>query len=134
LRAHLAERGLRGNDLLFPSPGGGNGRARGSLREQGWSNKRFHRDVWQPTVARAGLTQAWGGQQLRFHDLRHTHATWLLAERRPISAVAARLGHADPVVTLRVYAHVMRMVDRGELTADDLHDRAGTLAPVVSLR
>ncbi len=28
--------------------------------------------------------------------------------RRPVHVVAARLGHADPAITLRVYAHVLR--------------------------
>jgi integrase len=54
------------------------------------------------------------------HDLRHTHATWLLARRVPLIAVAHRLGHANPVITMMVYAHVDRLVERGELTADDL--------------
>ena len=43
----------------------------------------------------------------RLHDLRHLHATTLLAGV-PVHVVAARLGHADPAVTLRVYSHVLR--------------------------
>jgi integrase len=43
----------------------------------------------------------------RLHDLRHIHATTLLLAREPVHVVAARLGHADPSVTLRVYAHVI---------------------------
>jgi integrase len=42
------------------------------------------------------------------HDLRHVHATTLLLAGVPVHVVAARLGHADPSVTLRVYAHVIR--------------------------
>ena len=44
----------------------------------------------------------------RLHDLRHIHATTLLLAGVPVHVVAARLGHADPSVTLRVYAHVIR--------------------------
>jgi integrase len=44
----------------------------------------------------------------RLHDLRHLHATTLLLADVPVHVVAARLGHADPSVTLRVYAHVIR--------------------------
>jgi integrase len=44
----------------------------------------------------------------RPHDLRHIHATTLLLAGVPVHVVAARLGHADPSVTLRVYAHVIR--------------------------
>jgi integrase len=51
------------------------------------------------------------GHQLphvRLHDLRHLHATLLLLEGVPVHVVANRLGHSDPAVTLRVYAHVLR--------------------------
>jgi integrase len=44
----------------------------------------------------------------RLHDLRHFHATTLLLADVPVHVVAARLGHTDPSVTLRVYAHVIR--------------------------
>jgi integrase len=44
---------------------------------------------------------------IRLHDLRHTHATLLLADRENIKVVSERLGHASVTVTLTVYAHVM---------------------------
>jgi integrase len=44
----------------------------------------------------------------RLHDLRHLHATTLLLAGVPVHVVAARLGHRDPAVTLRVYAHLVR--------------------------
>jgi integrase len=44
---------------------------------------------------------------IRLHDLRHTHATLRLLEREPVHVVSQRLGHASPMVTLTVYAHVM---------------------------
>lgn len=44
----------------------------------------------------------------RLHDLRHVHATMLLQAGVPVHVVAERLGHADPAITLRVYAHVIR--------------------------
>jgi integrase len=44
----------------------------------------------------------------RLHGLRHVHATTLLLAGVAVHVVAARLGHADPAVTLRVYAHVIR--------------------------
>jgi integrase len=43
----------------------------------------------------------------RLHDLRHVHATILLLAGVPVHVVAARLGHADPSITLSVYAHVV---------------------------
>ncbi|MFI6174484.1 tyrosine-type recombinase/integrase [Nonomuraea sp. NPDC051191] len=47
----------------------------------------------------------------RLHDLRHIHATTLLLASVPVHVVAARLGHADPSITLRVYAHVIRAAE-----------------------
>ena len=52
-------------------------------------------------VAMAGLPPA------RLHDLRHVHASALLLAGVPIQVVAARLGHAHPAMTLRIYAHVI---------------------------
>ncbi|MFI9552363.1 tyrosine-type recombinase/integrase [Nonomuraea endophytica] len=45
--------------------------------------------------------------RIRLHDLRHTHATILLVGGKHLKMVSERLGHADPSITLRVYAHVM---------------------------
>ena len=47
----------------------------------------------------------------RLHDLRHIHATTLLLSGVPVHVVAARLGHADPAIMLRVYAHVIRTAE-----------------------
>jgi integrase len=44
---------------------------------------------------------------IRFHDLRHTHASHLIAAGHSIKAVSRRLGHADITITLKVYAHLM---------------------------
>jgi integrase len=44
---------------------------------------------------------------IRLHDLRHTHATILLTAGVPVHVVSQRLGHASPVITLQVYAHVV---------------------------
>ena len=43
---------------------------------------------------------------IRPHDLRHTHATPLLADGVPVKVVSERLGHANATITLTVYQHV----------------------------
>ncbi|TFV49526.1 tyrosine-type recombinase/integrase [Blastococcus sp. TF02A_35] len=43
---------------------------------------------------------------IRLHDLRHTHATLLLADGVPVKVVSERLGHANATITLTVYQHV----------------------------
>jgi integrase len=45
--------------------------------------------------------------EIRFHDLRHTHATMLLARENSVKAVSQRLGHASIEITLKHYAHVL---------------------------
>ena len=55
--------------------------------------------------ARAGV------KRLRFHDLRHTHATLLIAAGDNIRAVSARLGHSSVAFTLQVYGHVLPGMD-----------------------
>lgn len=45
--------------------------------------------------------------RLRFHDLRHTVASVLLSQGQSVRAVSQRLGHSNPALTLRIYAHCM---------------------------
>lgn len=47
------------------------------------------------------------GQKINMHTLRHTHASQLLAAGVNPLAVAQRLGHSSPAVTLNVYAHLL---------------------------
>ena len=53
----------------------------------------------------AGLCTAAGVRRIRFHDLRHSHATLALAHGEPVQDVSARLGHAKVSMTLDIYAH-----------------------------
>lgn len=52
-------------------------------------------------IKKAGLPK------IRFHDLRHTHATLLLKEEVNPKIVSERLGHADTRMTLDRYSHVL---------------------------
>lgn len=60
---------------------------------------------------------------IRLHDLRHTHATLLLAKGVPLKVVSERLGHASATITLTVYAHVL---------PGNQKDAADTFAALVS--
>jgi integrase len=44
---------------------------------------------------------------IRFHDLRHTHATILMKQGINPKIVQERLGHSSISVTLDVYSHVV---------------------------
>jgi integrase len=128
--ALVAHRELVGGgsyDRIFTSPGGPRGPA-GTLAHNNFAR------VWKRALVKAELAHLWpehGG--LHFHDLRHTHATWLITQRVPMIAIAGRLGHANAVVTMMVYAHVDKLVDRGLLTADELGLATPVPAPVVEL-
>lgn len=48
-----------------------------------------------------------GVPHVTFHGLRHTHITHLLRSGVPVHVVSARAGHANPAVTLNIYAHML---------------------------
>jgi integrase len=62
--------------------------------------------------------------RITFHGLRHTSATLLLANGVSLKNVSSRLGHSDANITLQVYAHALKSVDR--IAADVL----GSFIPV----
>ena len=62
-----------------------------------------------PTSSRACCApgERSGLPRIRLHDLRHTHATHLLAAGTNIRVTSERLGHASVAFTLDVYGHVL---------------------------
>ncbi len=52
------------------------------------------------------LAKSAGLTPLRFHDMRHSHATLLLRAGAYLKVVSQRLGHAGVAITLDIYAHV----------------------------
>lgn len=58
--------------------------------------------------------------ELRFHDLRHTHATLLLMMGENPKVVQERLGHAKISITLDTYSHVLPSMQKG--VADKLNE------------
>lgn len=53
------------------------------------------------------LRRSEGLPRIRFHDLRHTHATQLLGQGVHPKIVSERLGHTTIAITLDTYSHVM---------------------------
>jgi integrase len=97
LRIHRAEQAKKElaaepeyvpSDLVLPAPGGGP-----------WWPSNFDR-MWRRFKAKQKL-------EIRFHDLRHTHATQLLKAGVNIKVISERLGHASIGITLDTYSHVM---------------------------
>ncbi len=56
--------------------------------------------------------------RIRFHDLRHTAAVNMLNAGVPVNVVSQILGHKDPAMTLRRYAHVLS--DAQQMAADKI--------------
>src|SRR5690606_2993553 len=53
------------------------------------------------------LVRRKGLRHVRFHDLRHTHATLLLQQGEHPKVVSERLGHSTITITMDLYSHVM---------------------------
>jgi integrase len=62
----------------------------------------FIRRDWHPLLAKADLSY------LKFHSLRHSHVTMLLAAGGNLKAVSERVGHSRTSMTSDVYAHAVQ--------------------------
>lgn len=71
----------------------------------------FRRQVWKPAVEASGCPDG-----VRIHDLRHAHASWLLAGGADLQVVKERLGHANIATTAR-YLHTLPDADETALDA-----------------
>lgn len=78
-----------------------------------------------PNKVLSRLTARMGLPPIRFHDLRHTHATLALGMGADLATVSRRLGHSSVTVTAGVYQHATTEHDRA--LAQALGER---LAPV----
>jgi integrase len=77
--------------------------------------------IWRKAVADSV------GSPCRFHDLRHTHAAWLIADGEHPKAIQTRLGHGSISVTMDRYGHLMDGLD--DQIAAHLDARAESVAP-----
>lgn len=69
----------------------------------------FYSRVWLPAVGRAGLVDE-NDNPIRIHDLRHTHASWLISDGQSLEAVQDQLGHESILTTRKVYGHLQPAV------------------------
>jgi len=92
------------HDLVFPT-GAGNPESHSNLLNRGF----------YPALRRAGL------RKIRFHDLRHTYASLLIANGEHPKRIQALMGHSSINVTMDVYGHLMPGA------GDEVADRLGAL-------
>ena len=57
-------------------------------------------------IFKRGIEES-GVKKIRIHDLRHSHATWLINKGVNIVAVSKRLGHSTIEQTLKTYTHLL---------------------------
>jgi len=103
LAARIAELGFARDDLLFPSRevAGGHPLSRAT----------FNTRYWRPAVQRSGVDF-----NVRMHDLRHAHASWLLAGGADLKTVMERMGHTQ-IMTTQKYLHTLPDADDKALAA-----------------
>lgn len=74
----------------------------------------FNTRVWTPAVRKsmdadlcAGLGLTAIKRAPTIHDMRHTHASWLIAQGIPLPYIQARLGHESITTTVNTYGHLV---------------------------
>ena len=77
------------------------------------SRNTFRTRVWLPAGQAAQIDF-----RVRVHDLRHAHASWLLAGGADLKGVMDRMGHAQ-IMTTQKYLHALPDADEKNLAAFD---------------
>lgn len=109
-----------------------------AARGGAWRRDYFNGTMWKPALEAAGLApepevskrpiagkpgkfrtvkRYAEDREMGFHSLRHTFASVQLDARESVVSVSKWLGHADPSITLRIYAHMMPEADGRGRTA-----------------
>jgi len=79
---------------------------------------------FKPAVEAAGL------RDLRFHDLRHTFGSMLIAQGQDLKYVQTQLGHSSIQVTVDVYGHLLKKSNPDAVARlDEMVFGAGTKTP-----
>jgi integrase len=113
LRVRIDSEAMASDHLLFANHAG-----------QPISRSTFRARVWLPAVAATKLDF-----HVRWHDLRHTHASWLLAGGADLKTVMDRLGHTQISTTQR-YLHTLPNTDDTALAAlARVRGRSGVSSP-----
>jgi integrase len=80
------------------------------------SRNTFRTRVWLPAVKASGIDFP-----ARMHDVRHAHASWLLAEGSDLKSVMERMTHAQ-IQTTQKYLPALPDTDRKNLNASPAYD------------
>lgn len=83
----------------------------------------FNAHIWRNAVRDAGL-----GKDPNIHDLRHTGASWLIADGQPLPFIQERLGHENITTTIGTYGHLLP--DAHTRMADSLRGSMSNVLPM----
>jgi hypothetical protein len=97
---HIRVHGIDRDELLFSTEVG-----------TPISRNTFRTRVWLPAVEESGIDFG-----VRVHDLRHAHASWLLAGGADLKGVMDRMGYAQ-IQTTQKYLHTLPDTDQKNLDA-----------------
>ena len=100
LQDHIHTHRLGEGDLLFATREG-----------TPISRNTFRTRIWTPAIKASGV-----GFNVRVHDLRHAHASWLLAGGADLRSVMDRMGHTQ-IQTTQKYLHTLPDADQRNLDA-----------------
>lgn len=90
----------------------------------GRTGRALERKVVREALRRASRAAEFAEPYPSVHDLRHSHASMLIALGLSVVEVQRRLGHCSPETTLRVYAHQWHY---GETQRTEIGPRIGRL-------
>ena len=79
------------------------------------------RRVLNPALKKAGI------RHVRWHDLRHTFASLLIAGGANITFLSRQLGHSSSQITLSVYAHLLDRDEQAQRTREMLQEMLGSV-------
>jgi len=100
IAAHIQTNDIAHDDLLFATKAG-----------TPISRNTFRTRIWLPAVKASGIDFP-----VRVHDLRHAHASWLLAGGADLKSVMERMGHTQ-IQTTQKYLHTLPDTDQRNLDA-----------------
>jgi integrase len=110
-RFRLASRHTASKDLVFSTSN------RRSIGDRNLAQRGLEK-----ACARAGL------EDVTFHTLRHTFASILIAQGLDPVFVSRQLGHANPAITLRVYAHLFDAARHADTARQRMQEEYGAVS------
>lgn len=116
------------DEWVFPAPQGGH-MWHGTFNTRVWVSA-VEKAMSRHECERAGLEHLRRAPTI--HSLRHTHASWLIAQGIPLPYIQARLGHESITTTSDTYGHLVADAHEQMATAIAVTLSGGRRTPAIS--